>query len=745
MSVATPAQTTDTRPLPLRRRVDLECRPQQFQGSTFWHVKDPVSLRYFQLRPEEYAVLNMLDGKVSLQEIRHRFEDEFSPQTLSLSQLQSFLVMLHGSGLVLSDTSGQADVLLERMRQTRRQRHLARFTNPLAIQFRGFDPQRILDHLQPWTRFLFSPWCVTLCLGLMLTAVLLAAARWDTLAARLPYFHEFFSPVNLLWLAATMGVTKVLHELGHAVSCRHFGGECHEMGVLLLVFTPCLYCNVSDAWMLPSRWHRIVISAAGMYVELLLASACLFLWWFSVPGLFNSMCLNVVVVCSISAVLFNGNPLLRYDGYYILSDLVSVPNLRQQAATLVHDTISRWFFDRPLDDLRFLPEQKRAFLASWYVASLVYRVLVLWGILWLTHRILRPMGLEVLVVILAVFAVAGMVTGPVIRLWSLWSNYLWRQTVNWPLFRVRSLIALTVLATACLAPLPFSVRAPAVIQPDGARTVYVEYSGRLLEAVSAGETVQPGDVLARLENLDLERDVARLSADVARLERELENLETRRLTDGAAVEPLIPTTRERLLEKRDRLRQRQLDSAKLSLKAPVGGTVLPAATVAESAAQHSRDRAALDTWSGSPLDPENLGATLETGIALCHIGKADQVEAVLAIDEGDVEFVASGQSVELIIDGVAGRVLTGTVTDIAEIDLDITPRQLLEHDRFPTRRDSDGTARPATTAYQARVRLDQTDASLPLWSTGLAKISAPSQSPANRFVRFLRRTFRFRD
>ena len=112
----------------------------------------------------------------------------------------------------------------------------------------------------------------------------MVAVQYDVFYARLPTFHEFFdprSPDNWIYLALTMGVVKVLHELGHGLSCKHFGGECHEIGFMLLVLTPCLYCNVSDSWMLPNKWQRAIIGAAGMYVEVVLASIATFLWWFS--------------------------------------------------------------------------------------------------------------------------------------------------------------------------------------------------------------------------------------------------------------------------------------------------------------------------------------------------------------------------------------------------------------------------------------------------------------------------------
>ena len=220
MSVAPHPPTAETRILPLRCRADLKCREQQIGGSRFWHLKDPVTLRYFQLKPEEYAVLKMLDGTVSLHAIRQQFEEQFAPQRLSVSQLQSFLVMLHGNGLIQSDVPGQSDVLRRReVRETRRKR-LARFSNLLAIRFRGFDPTQLLDFLEPRTRVLFSTVCVACCTGLMVFAVGLAGLQSEILLSRLPGFHEFFSLDNLMWMAVALGGAKVLHELGHALTER---------------------------------------------------------------------------------------------------------------------------------------------------------------------------------------------------------------------------------------------------------------------------------------------------------------------------------------------------------------------------------------------------------------------------------------------------------------------------------------------------------------------------------------------
>ena len=216
-----------------------------------------------------------------------------------------------------------------------------------------------------------------------------------------------------------LAVMKILHELGHAVSCRHYGGRCHELGLMLLVFTPCLYCDVSDAWMLRDRWRRIAIGAAGMAVELVLAAVATFLWWWSEPGWLNSVCLDVMFIGSVSTLLLNGNPLLRYDGYYILADLLETPNLQQQAGGVVRRWVARWLLGIETPPDRLLPERGHWLLALYAVASTAYRLAVVVAILWFLKRAAAPYRLEFLVELFGLVVIGGLVIAPLVRLVAL--------------------------------------------------------------------------------------------------------------------------------------------------------------------------------------------------------------------------------------------------------------------------------------------------------------------------------------
>jgi putative peptide zinc metalloprotease protein len=725
------------RPLALRRRRDVIAVPQVFSGRRLWAVKDPVTLRYFHLREEEYRVFEALDGKSSLAEIQQAFEARFAPSRLTLGQLQSFLGLLHQEGLILADAPGQTGELLKRAQSTRRRRLLEGLTNILAIRFRGIDPQRALDFVIDRCSWRVSWWALLIGASIVLAAVTFVATRFDAVQARLPEFDSFLNPSTLLWLSAALALIKVLHELGHALTCRYFGAECHELGLLLLVFTPCLYCNVSDAWMIPSKWRRAAIGAAGVAVELVLAGACTLLWWFSAPGLLNSLCLNVMVVSSVSTLLFNGNPLMRYDGYYILSDLAEIPNLAQAGAGVLREEAGQFLLGIPVHHDSDHSPRQRLFLVAYSVLSIAYRTAIIVGILWFLHRLLKPYHLELLSLLVAVLVAAGMAGMP------LWQAVRFVQHAYWSRQMqtrraVLSCLAIAACAAALLVtPFPHRVAAPVVLEADNSRQVYVPVAGTLREGVEVGSAVRTGDRVAVLENLDLKLEIARLRGQRDEQKLRLENLNRRQTRDAAAAAQ-VPTAEEALADLDERLARRLEDEERLAIAAPASGTVLPVRRKLHSYASEE-----LQSWSGSPLDAWNRGCYVESGTALCQIGDPEKLEATVVIDQSDIEFIRPGQAVEIQLDQCPGRVLSGTIREIAEIDLKITPTELLPAGMVPTRQDEAGVLRPVGTVYQGRVALAPADSRLLIGQTGQAKVFAGSLSLGRRLSRYVSRTFRF--
>ena len=188
--------------VPAARR-DLRASPVELRGQRYWTIKDPVSLRYYQLRDEEHFILGLLDGQHSLAEIVEQFERRFAPRRMRPSELTGFLMMLHREGLVLAPAWGQGEHLAARRSRQRWEKALAGIMNVLAIRLPGVNPDRFLNLLVPRLTWLFSPWCLLFVLALAVTAGVVAAVNFGTLVSRLPTFHEFFGPGNVLWLAAS--------------------------------------------------------------------------------------------------------------------------------------------------------------------------------------------------------------------------------------------------------------------------------------------------------------------------------------------------------------------------------------------------------------------------------------------------------------------------------------------------------------------------------------------------------------
>jgi putative peptide zinc metalloprotease protein len=729
--------TAATRRLGARLRPDLDIHARTYGSDLYYLVQDRASGRYFFLGKEEHSILTMLDGDSSLQAIKSRFEAAHAPLRLTLEQLQSFLSHLFDLGLLIVDAPGQGDELLRRHRRRLRLERWEAIGNVLAIRLPGVDPQPLLRRLHDRFAWLFAWWFLAACFGLIISAMTLAAVQFDTLVRRLSDSPAFFTPANLLWLALAVAIAKILHELGHALTCVHFGGECHEMGVLLLVFTPCLYCDVSDVWLMPGKWRRIAVSAAGIFVEIVLASVCLLLWWYSEPGRFNTLMLNMVIACSVSTLFLNGNPLLRYDGYYVLSDWLEVPNLSQQARTLVNRGIQRIVFGLERPPSRYVRERLRRLVAVYGVASLVYRWCVAAAILWACYRFLEPRGLQFLAEALAVIVIGGMIVMPLVRAAASFSNPLFRRQLRARQLLRGSLIWAAAGAVLLLTPLPFRVSAPVVLELRDGRDIFAAVPGRLVRTASAGQRVTGNQEIARLENSTIAREIVELAGQREQQRVRLRNLSVR-LADDPSLAPQIPAAEEALADIEARTRQRQNDAEQLVLRAPVAGIVVPAPWQPGRASE----RGTLNTWQGTLLEPRNLGAWVETGTLLCSVGNPARLEGILVVDQADIRFVQRGQHVRLKLDQMPGIVLRGTIVAISKLDMKAVPRELAASGSLPVRIDRTGVSHPATAAYQARVALDHVPPEVLVAARGQAKVFAAPQSLAARLWRRTLQVFR---
>ena len=733
--------STSSRSLQVRRRPDLVVRRQNYLSQSYWVVKDPIGLKYFRFRDGEYAILEMLDAECTLDEIKRRYDEQFAPQRITIEELDRFIAQLHQHNLVVTSAPGQGEQLKQRRNKKSQQELLSKFTNVLAIRFRGIDPDRLLTRIYPWVRWLFTgPAALAYCV-LAVSALLLVLVQFEVFQGKLPGFQQFFAPTNWLLLAAVLGVTKVLHEFGHGLMCKHFKGECHEMGVMLLVLTPCLYCDVSDSWLLPSKWQRAAIGAAGIFVELILASICTFVWWFTQPGTINSICLSVMFVSSVSTILFNGNPLLRYDGYYILSDLMEIPNLRQKSSAILTRQLGKWCLGIEPPEDPFLPRTNLAMFAAYAMASFVYRWIVVLGIMFFLYKIFEPYGLEIFGQIMVAVSLWGLVVQP---LWKLFKYF--RVPGRMEKVKPRNLllslgIGVPLLAAILLIPIPHRVYCPVEVEPYGAAPVYIEVPGRLIEVlVEPGAKVTKGQLLARLEDLDLDLQVAELAGRRAELSAQLAALTRARFDDPLADRELAGV-RETLEAVTEELQSKQRQQQKLQLVAEKDGVVLPGLYRDPPPVEQGK----LRPWSGALMDTRNEGAWCEKGILFCRVGDPRELQALLVVDEEEIEFVAKQQTLEILLDSSPGDPLMSQLEKVGRARMKTASSRLSASagGELVTESDERGRHRLAQTAYQAVAILPKEASPVPLGVRGQAKIFVGSQSIGSRIWRYVMRTFAF--
>ncbi len=509
------------------------------------------------------------------------------------------------------------------------------------------------------------------------------------------------------------------------------------MGILVLVFVPCLYTDVTDAWLLASKWQRILVSAAGMLVELVIASVATIIWWFSQPGLVQLLALDVMVICTINTLAVNGNPLLRYDGYYILADLVESPNLWQRSREALQLFVSRWILGNKVEEDSLVPTRHRGWLASYAVASKIYSASIFAAIVWGTVLMLYPYHLENVAYLLGLTLVCGALVQPVSNLVQVARNPLRRRELRKGRLATLATLALVAAIVILAWPVNYYVHAPLVLLPTNATRVYATVDGTLRSALLPGVQVAADETIATLANPDVEIELARLTGEHELARLRLDSLQKLRGQDAEAG-PKIPAARATLADLTAQLADRRRDADRLTLTAPTSGIVIAAPNTEARKTQGGR----LNTWSGNLLDEKNRGALVEPGTLVCLVGDPNDLSAVLLVDDTDVARLTPGQRVRLILEQAPGQLLVGEVLDVARHDVASSDSTMTARADLASL--FTGLAPPgrADTHYQVRVKLDQPGHALAIGGRGEAKVAAERITLARWLARYFAQTFR---
>jgi len=484
----------------------IQFQRRDYNNERWYLLQDNSNGRFHRLSPSAYLLLCLMDGRKTLQQILDAASApelyDYPEEVPTREELTHLMQYLHVADLLLCDIPPNTQELFTRQKQKSKQRWMSLLVNPLTWKITLGNPDRLLARMMPLARLISTRTMGIIWLLIVGYALLEAGNHWTQLTHG--QLDRILSPGNLLLLWFTYPLLKVVHELGHGLFTKAWGGHVNEFGLVFIMGTPMPYVDASAATAFPSKTQRMMVSAAGMAVEIFFAALSLLLWLQLEPGLLRDILYNIMIIGGVSTLFFNGNPLMRFDGYHLFTDLLDVPNLGSRANQQLSYLVRRYAYG-----MKGLFATASSALEGWLlviysVASFMYRLSVLFVIILLVTNHFPQLGLVV---------GAWLITFQL--LWP-FSKYLLFLAKGKPLEKSRKrAIAVASSAAAILLicfvaiPVPMSTSAEGVLWlPDDAR-VKAESSGEIVELLVAnGASVTQGQPLLRLMNTSLPSELA---------------------------------------------------------------------------------------------------------------------------------------------------------------------------------------------------------------------------------------------
>lgn len=515
--------------LKLRLLPTVALHRQMFRGEYWYVLRDPFNNQYFRIRPEAYNFVVRLRPSRTVEEVWQECLDRHPDDAPGQEDVIQLLTQLYFANLLHFEMPADSAKIFERYRKRRQREIQSKLLSIMFIRIPLFDPDAFLRRIVPVFRYIISPVGAVVWLAVVIAALKMVIDRFDQVTDQA---QGILSPDNLVLMYAGLVVIKTLHEFGHAIICRRFGGEVHTMGVMLLIFTPLPYMDATSSWSFRSRWLRALVGAAGMITEIFVAAIATFVWAKTGPGAIHGLAYNMMFIASVSTVLFNANPLLRFDGYYILSDLMDIPNLHSRAQKHLRHIVERYAFGYK-DSYSPAETHREAFwLTVFGVLAAIYRVVVFTGIILFVADKFLLAGL-----IMALICVISWGIVPLYRL----TIYL-ASSPRLARTRTRAVsvcIGFFVLTGTLLGAIPFPnrFRAPGIIEAVNYVRVVNDAPGYIIRILTtSGERVNAGTPLVMLADRELELEIA---ATVAQREETLAlQLRALRTAEAADLEPV---------------------------------------------------------------------------------------------------------------------------------------------------------------------------------------------------------------
>ena len=541
----------------LSLRPSVKVQKHSYRGEKWIVLQNPFTNQFYRVRPAAYEFIARLTPSKTVEQVWRECLERHPDTAPGQESVIQLLAQLYHAGLLHYRVSNDASQLFKRYEKERQRMIKGRFLNIMFMRFPLWDPDKFLVSTMPIFGKLISPIGALVWLFIVGLAIKMGLDRWPYLKNQA---EGILDPNNLFLLYIAMAFVKALHELGHSYFCRKFAGEVHVMGIMLMIFTPIPYMDASSAWGMRERWKRVLVGAAGMIVEIFIASLAMIIWAKTGQGTLNSLAYNMVFIASVSTLIFNLNPLLRFDGYYILSDLVGIPNLSQKSGNQLKYLCERWLFNIKHLESPASNRQESFGLVVYGICSGLYRIIVFGGVLLLVADKLLILG-----IIMAVVCAIAWVLTPLF----LFIKYL-AYSPKLDRCRTRAVtisagIACGVILFLQFVPFPSHFRAPGILRSQEFADVRNATAGLVDKIISkSGAHVKKGTLLVQLRNPELEIKIDSAKAYVQEVEARF------RQAMQDAVPNLKPLSS--LLESAaHNLQQLEYDKEQLAIKAPQNG------------------------------------------------------------------------------------------------------------------------------------------------------------------------------
>ena len=668
MKPITPQERTIILPL-LREDLRLISGASAADGSPTWVLVDPVRGKYFQIGWAAYQMLSHWNGR-SAEAVLSEIHAETTCRAVP-EDIDDLLKFLYGNHLMRDPPQGGYRAYVAQAEAAKPQWLMWLVHHYLFFQVPVVRPDRFLRATLPFIEWLFAPstaWMIGL---IGLTGIYLTSRQWNTFVATALHF---FTPRGFALSVLCLVIVKIFHELGHAYSATRYGCRVSTMGIAMVVMVPMLYSDTSDAWKLTSRRQRAAIGAAGMVVECSLAAVALFAWNFLDDGVARSLAFIMATTSLALGAAINLNPFMRFDGYYVLSDLLGIPNLHERAFAFGRWQLRRLLFGLETPMPEPVSDGRRRFFIGFAWATWAYRVLLFLGIAFVVyHFFFKLLGL-----ILFAVEIGWFILLPIVRELKAW--WMLRGAVREQRRAWVSAGALVSMMAAFFIPWSDRLSLPAVLESTPHATIYAPVPGRIVELdVNEGHHVEKGDRLVKLESPVLEQEVA-----LTRKRIEVEQLKSRRQfveqDELAKHQVTLEALKARLSQLEGFIQQQE----NLSLAAPITGVVT--------------DRA----------EALHMGRWINKELPLAYVIDPAGEELHALAPETDVGHLRSGMSARFIPEGPERPSLTAKVVEIRDIDessFTVPYLASLYGGEVSVREDANRKLRPETSVYRVTLRL----------------------------------------